>query len=476
MTYGDSSPVYAYTTAGWVNAAEQMNSATLLTGVTVSASATNAGVHVDNIIATGGVARNYAMTYVAGTLTINKATLTATLQNAAKVIGDVDPAFVFAFAGFKNGDTTATANIASPTVSIAGGSPVSAGAYAITASGGSSTNYVLSPAHTGSTSSVFTVIPAQQLLITLDANDSVVYGAATPSITVSSAKYSTENGSGGYNVYSLSSLTNTTGHTWTGVDAINGGQISTFIVNTARTQYSAVGTYATGLAASAGYYGNYIVSVKNSNNVAVTPNYLTAVFTPGVLTVTPAPLTITANNDGKVYGTTTTATNAVSYMGTSATGGVASFTSTGLLGTDSITSVSLSSAGAVAAATIGAGPYAINISNAQGVGLNNYAITYSAGSLTVGQAILTIAAAADSKVYGTTTTTNSLVYTGNAVSSATGFTTSGLVNGDAIYSLTLTSSGALTTAVVGGGSGSAGKYLITPILQAITALCMSRAC
>jgi hypothetical protein len=462
MTYGDSSPVYAYTTAGWVNAAEQMNSATLLTGVTVSASATNAGVHVDNIIATGGVARNYAMTYVAGTLTINKATLTATLQNAAKVIGDVDPAFVFAFAGFKNGDTTATANIASPTVSIAGGSPVSAGAYAITASGGSSTNYVLSPAHTGSTSSVFTVIPAQQLLITLDANDSVVYGAATPSITVSSAKYSTENGSGGYNVYSLSSLTNTTGHTWTGVDAINGGQISTFIVNTARTQYSAVGTYATGLAASAGYYGNYIVSVKNSNNVAVTPNYLTAVFTPGVLTVTPAPLTITANNDGKVYGTTTTATNAVSYMGTSATGGVASFTSTGLLGTDSITSVSLSSAGAVAAATIGAGPYAINISNAQGVGLNNYAITYSAGSLTVGQAILTIAAAADSKVYGTTTTTNSLVYTGNAVSSATGFTTSGLVNGDAIYSLTLTSSGALTTAVVGGGSGSAGKYLITP--------------
>jgi hypothetical protein len=462
MTYGDSSPAYAYTTAGWVNATEQTNAATLLTGVTVSASATNAGVYADTIIATGGAARNYVMTYVPGTLTINKATLTATLQNAAKVIGDVDPAFVFAYTGFKNGDTAALSNITAPTVTIAGGSPVSAGAYAITASGGSSPNYVLNPAHTGSTSSVFTVIPAQQLLITLEANDSVVYGATSPTLTVASAKYSTDNGSGGYNVYALSSLTNTTGSTWTGVDAINGGQISTFSVNTARTQYSAVGTYSTGLVSSAGYYGNYIVSVTNSNNVAVTPNYLTAVFTPGVLTVTPAALTITATNDGKVYGTTTTATNAVSYVGTTAIGGASSFTSTGLLGTDSISSVALSSAGAVAAATIGAGPYAINISNAQGAGLSNYSITYAAGSMTVGQAILTITAAADSKVYGTTTTTNALTYTGSTVSSTTGFTTAGLVNGDAIYSLTLTSSGALTTAVVGGGSGTGGKYLITP--------------
>ena len=82
--------------------------------------------------------------------------------------------------------------------------------------------------------------------------------------------------------------------------------------------------------------------------------------------------------------------------------------------------------------------------------------------MTVGQAILTLTASADSKVYGTTTTTNALNYTGSTVSSATGFTTAGLVNGDTVYSLTLTSSGALTTAVVGGGSGTAGKYLITP--------------
>jgi len=462
MTYGDSGLAYTYTTAGWVNTTEQTNAATLLTGVTVAASATNAGVYADNIIATGGAARNYVMTYVAGTLTINKAALTATLQNTAKVIGDVDPAFVFAYTGFKNGDTAAVSNITAPAVTIAGGSPVSAGAYAITASGGSATNYVLSRSYTGSTSSVFTVIPAQQLLITLDANDTVVYGVATPTITVASAKYSTNNGSGGYNVYALSNLTNTTGNTWTGVDAINGGQISTFGVNTARTQYSAVGAYSTGLVSSAGYYGNYIVSVKNSNNVAVTPNYLSATFAAGVLTVTPAALTITATNDGKVYGTTTTSTNAVSYVGTSATGGASSFTSTGLLGTDSISSVALSSAGAVAAATIGAGPYAINISNAQGAGLSNYSITYTSGSMTVGRAILTIAATADSKVYGTTTTTNALTYTGSTVSSATGFTTAGLVNGDTIYNLTLTSSGALTTAVVGGGSGAAGKYLITP--------------
>ena len=83
-----------------------------------------------------------------------------------------------------------------------------------------------------------------------------MYGTAAASLTVASAKYSTPNGSGGYNVYALSSLTNTTGNTWTGVDATNGGQISTFIVNTSRTQYSSVGTYSTGLVSNAGYYSN----------------------------------------------------------------------------------------------------------------------------------------------------------------------------------------------------------------------------
>ncbi|MGP2407936.1 MBG domain-containing protein, partial [Listeria monocytogenes] len=73
---------------------------------------------------------------------------------------------------------------------------------------------------------------------------------------------------------------------------------------------------------------------------------------------------------------------------------------------------------------------------AVGTGLTNYAISYGAGTLSVTPAALTITASDASKIYGS-----------EAVLS--GYAASGLVNGDSISAVSLSSSGATRTAGVG---------------------------
>ena len=98
---------------------------------------------------------------------------------------------------------------------------------------------------------------------------------------------------------------------------------------------------------------------------AVDPNYAIS-YEPGTYTVTPAALTVTATSiPSKVYGTTAKLT----------------YTENGLVNSDTITSVTETSAGAVKTANVGS--YPIDISNAVGTGLSNYNINYVDGTLTV---------------------------------------------------------------------------------------------
>ena len=89
-------------------------------------------------------------------------------------------------------------------------------------------------------------------------------------------------------------------------------------------------------------------------------------------TVTPATLDITANSTSKTYGQT------VTLAGTAFTTGAGE-----LFNGDTVTSVTLTSAGAAASATVAGSPYAIVASVAVGTGLGNYTISYHSGSLTV---------------------------------------------------------------------------------------------
>ncbi|NEU06848.1 T9SS type B sorting domain-containing protein, partial [Flavihumibacter sp. R14] len=146
--------------------------------------------------------------------------------------------------------------------------------------------------------------------------------------------------------------------------------------------------------------------------------------TNGTLTVNQKALAITATDRSKTYG------DAVTFAGTE-------FTSTGLINGDAVNSISLNSTGAASTAAVSITEYDINAGNATGTGLDNYTISYVKGQLTVGKKALIVTAQDRTKVYGELTTF-----------AGTEFTTAGLVNGDLVSLVSLSSPGAAATAAV----------------------------
>ncbi|MEO6230216.1 MAG: MBG domain-containing protein, partial [Ferruginibacter sp.] len=112
-----------------------------------------------------------------------------------------------------------------------------------------------------------------------------------------------------------------------------------------------------------------------------------ATSSPASLTVNAKALTVTANNRTKTYGT------AVTFAGTE-------FTTSGLVNSDAVSSVTITSTGAAATATVVGSTYPIVASAATGAGLANYSISYVDGALTVNAKAATITANAKSKIYG----------------------------------------------------------------------------
>jgi len=124
---------------------------------------------------------------------------------------------------------------------------------------------------------------------------------------------------------------------------------------------------------------------------------------PGQFTVNIAgnPLTITANNQVKTYGTT------LVFTGTE-------FTASGLQNGETIGSVALASAGAAGAATVAGGPYAISAGAAGGGTFNpaNYTITYADGQLNVTPAPLIVRVDNQSRLMGLPNMPFTVTYTG----------------------------------------------------------------
>jgi len=115
------------------------------------------------------------------------------------------------------------------------------------------------------------------------------------------------------------------------------------------------------------------------------------------LTITPAPLTITANNQAKAYGA------ALPTLTASYTGFVNGDTSADLTTLPTLTT------SATAASSATGSPYAISASGAVGP---NYTISYVAGSLAITTAPLTISADNQTKVYGAALPPLTASYTG----------------------------------------------------------------
>jgi gliding motility-associated-like protein len=142
---------------------------------------------------------------------------------------------------------------------------------------------------------------------------------------------------------------------------------------------------STGIAATAGA-GTYPIVATLADPNAKLSNY-TVSNPDGTLTVTQKTLTIAASNLSKFYGTTSV------FAGTE-------FNAIGLTNGNTVTSLSLSSTGAAATASVAGSDYDIIPTAAVGTGLSNYNIVYTKGKLTVNKKGLIITADDKDKFLG----------------------------------------------------------------------------
>jgi hypothetical protein len=193
---------------------------------------------------------------------------------------------------------------------------------------------------------------------------------------------------------------------------------------------------ATGAAATAGTHTIFTTGGTAANYNVNDVN--------GTLTVKQKALTITANNQTQTYGDGNNLTHGYAF--------------TGLVSGDVVTASLSTNAATSTSGNWKAGAWTITLSSAGGADVGNYSVGYASGTLTVSQKALAITANIQTKVYGT-----AFNFTGAE------FSTTGLVSGDAVGPVTLTSSGAPAGALVGsytiGASSAAGPdvgdYAIT---------------
>ena len=352
------------------------------------------------------------LTSATQTQTINAASLTITASNKTKTYGDTvsfdetTPSPDFSVVGLVLSDTvdsiTLTSAGAAATATVAG-SP-----YAIIPSAAVGTglaNYDISYVNGSLT------VEARDLTITATNKtktygDTVVFDQTTPSSDFSVV--------GLVNADTVDSITLT-----------SAGAAATATV--AGSPYAIIPSAAVGTGLA-----NYDISYVN-----------------GSLTVEARDLTITATNKTKTYGDT------VVFDQTTPS---SDFSVVGLVNADTVDSITLTSAGAAATATVAGSPYDIIPSAAVGTGLANYDISYVNGSLTVDPKDLTITASNKTKTYGETITFDETTPSAD-------FAVAGLINGDTVNSITLTSAGAAAGAPVAGS-----PYNIVPSASVGTGL------
>ena len=337
---------------------------------------------------------NYVITYVNGALAVTPASLTVQANNATKVYGQtavLAPTDFTTPVAPQNGETVGSVTETSPGTVATAAVP---GPYAITPSGASGgtfnpANYVITYVN-----GALAVTPAP---LTVQANNATkVYGqTAVLAPTDFTTPVAPQNGE------TVGSVTET----------------------------------SAGTVATAAVPGPYAITPSGASGGTFNPSNYTITYVNGALAVTPAPLTVQANNATKVYGQTAVlaptdfTTPVVPQNG------------------ETVGSVTETSAGTVATAAV-PGPYAITPSGASGGTFNpsNYTITYLNGTLAITPAPLTVQANNATKVYGQT-----------AILAPTDFTTPvAPQNGETVGSVTETSAGTVATAAV------PGPYAITP--------------
>jgi len=141
-TYGEINPGFTFSYSGFENEDDE---SVIDTPPTISTSADETSdVGSFAISASGGIDDNYDIISNDGILTINKATLSAAINDQERPFGEQNTEVTFSYTGFENNDTEAVIDVP-PFTSTNASSISNVGSYAITAlNSGSDNNYSIS--------------------------------------------------------------------------------------------------------------------------------------------------------------------------------------------------------------------------------------------------------------------------------------------------------------------------------------------
>ncbi len=377
-TYGAANPTFSSSFSGFVLGQD----ASVLGGTLGHSSAdsnVDAGLYTISNKQTL-LSDNYAFTYVNGTLTVDKAALTVTVNDAARTYGAANPAFTATYSGFVLGQD---ASVLGGGLTTAATQSSNVGAYAITGNHLVSGNYAIT--------SIDGTLTVDKAALTVTASDAArTYGAANPTFGAT------------YSGFVL------------GQDAsVLGGSLTS-----TATQASSVGTYA--ISGAGLTSGNYTITAVD-----------------GTLTVDKAALTVTINDASRTYGAANP-TFGVTYAGF-------------VLGQDASVLGGRVTTAATQASNVGT--YAIS-----GAGLTsgNYAITHVDGTLTVDKAALTVTANDASRTYGTANPAFGVTYAGFVLGQG-----AGVLGGSLGLTTVATQSSDVGTYAISGAGLTSGNYAIT---------------
>jgi len=355
MTYGGAVPSsLTATISGFVNGDTATTATTGAAACSTTATSTSP-VGTYPITCTIGTlsATDYSFpagNFKAGTLTIMPAHLTVTADSKTMHYGDTVPTLTATISGFVNGQTLGTSGVSGMPACITSAtstSPVSMAPYPITCAIGtlSATNYDFPTANF--ISGVMTVGPAH-LTVTADSK-TMHYGDTVPTLTATI--------SGFVNGQTLG----TSGVS--GMPACITSATSTSPVSA--TPYPITCTVGTLTAANYDFpHGDFIA---------------------GGSTVQAKPVTVSATPASMTYGGPVPATYGASVSG--------------LVSPDTLQSLGGSCGSSTASTTLPAGSYPGAIT-CSGITSTNYSVAYTAATLTVGKATLTVTADAQSMPYG----------------------------------------------------------------------------
>jgi hypothetical protein len=172
--YGAADPVLTRKFTGELFYGDQYSVVTGVELSTATGAEATAGTHT--IVAKDGVADNYSITHVNGTLTVDKASLTVTADNKSKVYGAADPALTYTPSGtlFYGASYNVITGVELSTVT---GAAATYGTHVINITGGTAANYNVE--HINGTLNV----SKAPLTITAE-NKEKFYGDGDPEFTV----------------------------------------------------------------------------------------------------------------------------------------------------------------------------------------------------------------------------------------------------------------------------------------------------